>query len=72
MPASSDCSPHENGLAAWKFLEKMMLGKLRITSSAAATGIPGIVYKKSATCQQVNKTFTKEYSAVYKPLKCSS
>jgi ABC-type sugar transport system substrate-binding protein len=63
-------TPAENAQAAWKYLSQMITGQLPIGSATTASGIPGIVYKKTETCAQINDTFTKEYSAVFPPLKC--
>jgi hypothetical protein len=29
-----------------------------------------VLFKKSMTCKRINAIFAKEYSTVYKPLKC--
>jgi ABC-type sugar transport system substrate-binding protein len=63
-------TPNQNGLAALDYLTKMITGALALDSTEQAN-IPGILYTKDETCDAMNKDFTREFSAVYKPLDCS-
>jgi hypothetical protein len=63
-------TPYENGRAAWSLLNRVMLQQVPSTSSTLAAVPPAVLFKKSMTCKRINAIFAKEYSTVYKPLKC--
>jgi ABC-type sugar transport system substrate-binding protein len=63
-------TPYSNGQAAWNLLKKVLQGRVSPTSRARAITPPAILFKKSWSCQRINRIFSKQYSAVYPPLKC--
>jgi ABC-type sugar transport system substrate-binding protein len=64
-------TPYENGNQAWNYLKQMMLGTMPLDSNETAN-IPGVVFKKSDSCSQINTQFSKEFGTVYQPLTCPS
>jgi ABC-type sugar transport system substrate-binding protein len=63
-------TPHDNGLAALDLMTRMITGALKPESSETPS-IPGVLYSKTESCDQINQVFTQQFGAVYKALDCS-